>query len=103
MKLIKNACEICGFSDASALHLHHIIERTDVNTSNHHRNLAIICSNCHHKVHANEIKIIGVFPSTKPPNGRTLVFEIDGCKNLDIENNRVQTTKSWKLNAHKPG
>lgn len=83
-KLIKNKCEICGNEDKETLHLHHIVERTDPNTSNHPMNLSIICSNCHNLVHSGLIKIIGVYPSTKPPNGRTLIYEQNGNKNLDV-------------------
>ena len=71
--------------EESALHLHHIIERTDINTNNHNFNLAILCSNCHAKVHAKLIKLIGIYPATKPPNNRILVYEINGKKNIDID------------------
>jgi hypothetical protein len=83
--LIKEKCEIdsCQENDPSALHLHHIIQRTEINTNNHPYNLAILCSNCHNKVHANKIKLIGIFPSTKKPNNRTLIYEIDGKCNVE--------------------
>jgi hypothetical protein len=45
-------------------------------------NLAVICPNCHSQVHTGRIKIIGVFPSTQPPYGRTLVFKKDGVSNV---------------------
>lgn len=83
-KLIKNKCEICGEDNKSTLELHHIIERTKEDTSNANWNLALVCSNCHNKIHAKEIKIIGVFPSTHQPNNRILVYEINGVKNIDI-------------------
>ena len=84
-KLIKNKCEIaeCGETDPSTLHLHHIIERTDPNTTNDIMNLALLCASCHSKVHAKKIKLIGIYPSTKPPNNRTLIYELDGKKNID--------------------
>ncbi len=43
VKLIKNKCEIesCTIDDENALHFHHIIERTMVNTNNHPFNLAL--------------------------------------------------------------
>lgn len=83
--LIKSKCEIetCNEIDPKALHLHHIIERTELNTNNHPLNLAILCSNCHNKVHAGKIKLIGIFPSTRPPNNRVLIYEIDGKKNVE--------------------
>lgn len=100
-KLIKNKCEIeeCGESDVSALHLHHIIDRVLVNSSNHPFNLAIVCSNCHNKIHAGKIKIIGVFPSTAPPNGRTLVYSVNGTINVPgIEKPYVEfKPKSFKI------
>lgn len=81
-RLVPSICEICGEADTSALHKHHIVERTDPNTSHDDANLAIICANCHSKVHAGRIKIIGVYPSTQLPYKRTLVYEKDGVSNL---------------------
>ena len=43
----KTECEICGENNKATLHRHHIVERTEINTSNDDFNLAIICSNCH--------------------------------------------------------
>ena len=99
-KIIKNKCEIatCNITDSNLLHLHHIIERTEVNTTNDHLNLALLCANCHTLVHTGKIKIIGVFPSTKLPNKRTLVYEVDGIKNLDIDKPYVEfKNKSFKV------
>lgn len=86
-KLIKNKCEIdgCIVSDPEVLELHHIIERTDINTSDHPNNLAILCANHHAYLHCGLLKIIGVFPSTKLPNKRVLVYELNGKKNIDID------------------
>jgi 5-methylcytosine-specific restriction endonuclease McrA len=84
-KLKKEECEICGERDKSTLDFHHIIPRTDPRCTNDSMNLAIICSTCHRKSHSGSIEIVGVFPSTKPPNGRTLVFKKDGKSNLDID------------------
>ena len=78
----KQECEVCGEKNIKVLHRHHIIERKEIGTSNDDFNLAVICGNCHMRVHAGEIKIIGVFPSTKPPMGRTLVFEVNGIANI---------------------
>jgi hypothetical protein len=84
-KLIKNKCEIetCEVSDPNLLHFHHIIERTQINTTNHDFNLAILCANHHACLHSGRLKIIGVFPSTKMPNKRTLVYELDGKRNIE--------------------
>jgi hypothetical protein len=86
-KLIKNCCEIdgCNVCDPALLELHHIIPRTEPGTSNHPTNLAILCGNCHTLVHSGKIVLIGVFSSTKLPNRRTLVYEVDGVRNIDIE------------------
>ena len=45
VKLIKSQCEIdgCEVNTPDALHFHHIIERTDINTNNNPYNLAILC------------------------------------------------------------
>lgn len=71
----KIVCEICGEKNTKVLDRHHIIPRTDPKCTNDDYNLAIICSSCHRKVHAGAIKIIGVFPGTKPPTGRILIYE----------------------------
>lgn len=100
-KIVKNKCEIetCNEADPTALHLHHIIERTIVTSSNHPFNLAILCSNCHSKVHAGKIKIVGIYPSTLPPNGRTLIYELDGKPNVEgITDPYVNfKNKSWAI------
>lgn len=84
-KLIKNKCEIesCTITDKNLLQLHHIIERTEINTTNHNFNLAILCANCHNYVHSGRLKIIGVYPSTQLPNNRTLIYELDGKRNIE--------------------
>ena len=86
-KLIKSKCEIesCNVSDPNLLELHHIIPQKEQNTTNHPMNLAILCCCCHRMIDSGRLKILGVFPSTKPPNGRTLVYELDGIKNIDID------------------
>ena len=100
-KLIKNKCEIesCGVTDSNLLHLHHIIERTEANTTNDNFNLAILCANCHALTHSGRLKIIGVYPSTKLPNGRTLIYELDGKRNIEhIDSPYVEfKAKSFKL------
>lgn len=84
-KLIKNKCEIEDCKETKNLQLHHIIQRTDLKTNNHPLNLCILCPNHHNLIHSGELKIIGVYPSTKPPNGRTVVYELNGVKNVDID------------------
>lgn len=79
-------CEVCGESDASSLHRHHIVEQTELNTTNHDFNLAILCANCHAKVHSGILEIIGIWPGTKPPTGRILVYKLEGvCNFPDLE------------------
>ncbi len=101
VKLIKNKCEIesCNVDDPDAIHLHHIIERTEANTTNHPFNLAILCAVHHELVHSGRLKIIGVYPATIPPNNRVLVYELDGKKNIEgINEPYVKfTNKSFKL------
>jgi hypothetical protein len=81
-RLKPSVCEICGEKNPAVLHKHHIVERTDPNTSNDEMNLAIICANCHNKVHDGQIKIVGVFPSTQLPYKRTLIYEQNGVSNV---------------------
>ncbi len=85
MKLIKNKCEIesCDVDDPKLLELHHIVERTEENTNNNPFNLAILCSLHHSMIDTDKLKIIGVFPSTLPPNNRTLVYILNGIPNIE--------------------
>jgi hypothetical protein len=97
-KLILNKCEIESCNETLNLHKHHIIERTQVNTTNHIMNLAILCATHHELVHSGHLKIIGIFPSTKLPNKRTLIYELDGKKNLDIDFPYIEfKNKSFKV------
>lgn len=98
-RLVPSVCEICGETNTATLHKHHIVERTDPNTSHDDANLAIICANCHNKVHDGQIKIIGVFPSTQLPYSRTLVYEEDGVSNLPgvVEPYYTPKAKSMKV------
>jgi len=96
--LILDKCEIENCEVRECLHLHHIIERTEINTTNHDMNLCILCPNHHSFVHKGLLKIIGIFPSTKLPNNRTLVYELDGKRNLDIEIPYINfKNKSFKI------
>lgn len=100
-KLIKSKCEVesCSITDSDLLHLHHIIERTELNTNNDNFNLAILCANCHGLTHSGRLKIIGVFPSTKSPNNRTLIYELDGKRNIEgVDTPYIQfKNKSFKI------
>jgi len=102
-KLIKNKCEIesCPVTDPKLLHFHHIIERTEINTTNDPFNLAILCANCHGLTHSGRLKIIGVYPSTQLPNKRTLIYELDGKRNIEgIDKPYVEfKNKSFKVGA----
>ena len=101
VNLIKNKCEIetCDVTLPEALHFHHIIERTQVNTTNNVFNLAILCATHHEFVHAGRLKIIGVFPSTHLPNKRILIYELDGKRNIEgIDKPYVEfKNKSFKI------
>jgi hypothetical protein len=81
-KLEKIECEICGCKEIETLHRHHVVERKELNTSNDPMNLLITCANCHTKIHFKKIKIIGIYPSTRLPYGRTVIYEIDGKQNI---------------------
>lgn len=74
-KLAKIECEICGENDKSVLHIHHLIEQHELDCTNHPYNCLVVCSNCHNRIHAQTIEIIGVFPGTKPPSGRIIVYK----------------------------
>lgn len=102
----KIACEVCDEKNQSTLHRHHLAERTELNTSNHPYNLGVLCSNCHNKIHAGLIKIVGVFPSTKPPAGRTLVFvdEKGICNVPGLENEKpYYVSKAISMKVYYPG
>ena len=78
----KIVCEVCGEENQSVLHRHHIVERTEIETTNDDFNIAIVCANCHAKIHTGELEIVGVFPGTRPPTGRILVYRINGICNV---------------------
>lgn len=81
----KIQCEVCGEKDIKILERHHIIPRTDPDCTHDDFNIAILCPSCHSKVHTGSLRIIGVFPGTRPPSGVILVYELDGVKNVDID------------------
>lgn len=99
-KLIKNKCEIesCNVTDPNLLEFHHIISRTDPLTSNENHNLAILCCNCHKMIDTGELITYCIFPSTKLPNKRTLVYSLNGIKNVDLPEVYLQPkNKSIKI------
>jgi len=81
--LNKIICEVCGIDDKTILEKHHIIERTEIDTSNNDYNLAVICSNCHSKHHFGNLEIIGFISSTKRPYGRTLIYKLIDILNIE--------------------
>jgi hypothetical protein len=83
----KIQCEVCGEGNKKLLHRHHIVERTDLDSNNDDFNIAIVCANCHTKIHTGDLEIIGVFPGTRPPTGRILVYKMNGvCNAPGMEN-----------------
>lgn len=60
----KDKCEICGFQKKRALHLHHIIPRTDKRCTNLKSNLACVCANCHNLIHSGDIILEGWYLTT---------------------------------------
>ncbi len=81
-KLHKEFCEIEDCDAApETLHHHHIIERTEIGTSNDPYNLAVLCANCHTLTHEGVIEIIGVYPSTSK-HGRMLIYKKGGVANV---------------------
>lgn len=102
-KLIPIVCEICGEDDKSTLHKHHLVPRTDINSDNSWYNLGVLCSNCHNKIHHGNLKIIGIYPSTKLPYKRTVIFEENGTSNVPqiTEPYYIPKAKSMRLHGKK--
>jgi hypothetical protein len=57
----KKNCEVCGEGNRRLLEYHHVIPRRDSRCREDNGNIAILCSNCHTRVHAGEVIIIGVY------------------------------------------
>lgn len=99
----KICCEICGEKNKDILHRHHITEQIDTNCTNHPFNLAVVCPTCHSKIHNENIKIVGVFPSTKQA-GRILIYIKDGVCNVpgmeNAEPYYVAKTISMKVRSN---
>ena len=50
-EIIKNKCELCGYSEYSgSLHVHH---KDGDKNNNNMSNLSVLCSNCHMEYHHN--------------------------------------------------
>lgn len=81
--LILEKCDIESCNEKHDLHLHHIQERHQEHTTNNPMNLVVLCPNHHYACHSGRLKIIGIFPSTQPPNNRTVVYELDGKRNIE--------------------
>ena len=60
----KTKCEICGEMNKKVLDRHHMVPRSDPNSTNNESNLAIVCANCHRKIHSLEIVIEGLYKTT---------------------------------------
>jgi 5-methylcytosine-specific restriction endonuclease McrA len=56
-KLSRGKCVLCGESNLATLDIHRIHEGANKGTYDH-ENCVLLCSNCHRKVHAGQIKII---------------------------------------------
>lgn len=80
----KIECEICGCKESEVLEHHHVIPRTEINTDHSYWNLCVLCPTCHSRHHLGSIRIIGIYPSTKLPLGRTVIYEEDGKNNSGI-------------------
>ena len=61
---LKRKCEVCEINDVM-LHYHHIIPQCDLRCTNTNNNIAILCPNCHTKIHTGDLIIIGVYKSTE--------------------------------------
>lgn len=98
----KIECEICGEKDKSVLHHHHVVERVEINSDNSYWNLAVLCPTCHMRHHSGSINIIGIYPSTKPPLGRSVIYEENGKSATGItEPYYVPKPKAVKFNYEK--
>lgn len=62
-KLHEGKCRFCEVSDYSLLDVHRIVEGADGGRYTE-GNCVVVCSNCHRRVHAGEIKIDRFFYST---------------------------------------
>lgn len=96
----KIVCEICGEKNTKVLQLHHIIPRTSINCTNDYLNLCCICANCHNLHHAGEIDIIALYPATKPPYGRILVYKKNGISNVPGIDEPYYTPQPKSMKLH---
>jgi 5-methylcytosine-specific restriction endonuclease McrA len=71
-------CMICGNDERETLEVHRITPGKDGGKYNDW-NCVSCCGNCHAKIHAHKIKLIGKFTST---SGVVLIAEIDGKEEI---------------------
>lgn len=64
MKRIEKKCLICGETNYNILDVHRIVPGAEGGKYKEW-NMVCLCSNCHRKVHAEEIVIKGKYNSTK--------------------------------------
>ena len=75
-KKSQGKCRICGETDYNTLDVHRIIIPGKDGGKYRESNVSSLCANCHRKVHAGEIQILGWHSSTK---GRVLhIIREDG-------------------------
>lgn len=91
-------CEICGETNKRVLDRHHIIPRKHPLSTDNDYNLAVICSNCHRKVHNGEYIIEGVFKTSK---GKELIWRYPNenyimCNGVIFhKDGKVEVDVSW--------
>lgn len=89
-------CEVCGCGEKKILHHHHIVEHHSLGTNNDWDNLVVLCPTCHTFHHAGIINIIGVIESTAP-TGRTIIYEKNGIRNIDIDPPKRHKVKGSRI------
>ena len=83
-------CEICNETDIR-LDKHHINSKSK-NGSNQIHNIALLCPNCHRRVHMGQIILEGRFQTS---NGYKLLYHWKNCQDIvDRENPEVYTFSS---------
>jgi len=81
----KIKCEVCDDDRSGLLEHHHVVPRAEGGDDNYW-NVAVVCSSCHSRHHHRHgsLKIIGIYPSTEPVMGRTVIYEEDGVNAFGI-------------------
>jgi hypothetical protein len=62
-KRIHGKCSLCGLDDVDCLDVHRIVPGA-VGGKYNRANCLIVCSNCHRKIHAGQISVLGRHFST---------------------------------------